>query len=187
MDEVEGLELNLRDFQKCGIGCDFRSTWNFEEIQKADPVAWSLSAWAGTQCFRHFKGFCRVGSFKSHQIDNWSFNLFRSKRLRLKAFCQKSPKLAIFGSSKAGSLSFWPKLANLKFTNFGLLPAAKLRRRKSAVLKTADFRPIRVGTSGGACGRRRLHQPRQAAILGSPPGSVIHLTRRFWEATAAFW
>ena len=56
-------------------------------------------------------------------------------------------------------MTLWPKSPNLAFClRIGL------RRRKSPVVKTGDFRPIRVGTSGGACGRRRLRPIRQLAI-----------------------
>ena len=42
-----------------------------------------------------------------------------------------------------------------------------LRDRKSRLLKSRDFRRVRVGTSGGACGRRRLIKRRAQ--------------RRFWN------
>ena len=63
-------------------------------------------------------------------------------------------------------ITFWSKLVD--FENRPILafwPGCGLRRRKSRLLKSHDFRPIRVGMSGGACGRRRFQNLKLFKVL----------------------
>ena len=49
----------------------FQDLVKFSDFAKADPVARSLNAWVGIQCFRHFKSsFVNLMTLKGHQIDN---------------------------------------------------------------------------------------------------------------------
>ena len=79
------------------------------------------------------------------------------------AFWPKSTNLAILvnlghrSRSKAGSGPFWSKFDDFKSAEFWPnWPPTGLRDRKSRLLKSRDFRRIRVGTTVGACWRRRL-------------------------------
>ena len=52
----------------------------FFEFQKADPVAWSLSAWVEVyHVFRHFKGFfVNLATFKVAKLTIGQFGQFKA-------------------------------------------------------------------------------------------------------------
>ena len=109
-------------------GMRFYNKWKFIEFHFLDPVGWSLSAWSGIQCFKHFKGFCQFDGFEIAKLAMGQFRDFCpswSKGQEGKAFWSKITKLVTFGHFKApepGDTTepgpFNQKLTILKIANF---------------------------------------------------------------------
>ena len=170
--------------------------WNgmrFQEARKSygfrtlDPVAWSWSAWAGIQCFRHFKGFFRqFGDFESRQIDGSFLGVLGYLALQARGKTRRKPFLSNWRFWKAPIL-----------TNFGGQPTCGAENR--GFWKAAIFGVTVVGMSGGACWRRRFPAARRAANLGigadfqsrrlkfaarlgvPPAPSILGIGRGFWR------
>ena len=91
------------------------------------------------------------------------------------------PKIAGFENRRFSALLGWGCLSAPAgadgYQNLAFWRPDGLRDRKSRLLKSRDFRRIWVGTSGGACGRRRLIKFKLLAA-GWPPAPKI---TGFWK------